>query len=110
MREAEVEACLKRVVEMNGGRAHKLYIFNGRGFPDRTCVFPGGKLLFVECKQPQGKRSAAQVFIMRQLQNLGFTCGTIWDCDEAYQIVNTFLSGEELPAWFFDLKQRRPTK
>ena len=56
--EAEVEAYLVKRVEALGGMCLKLRPPTGRGFPDRTCLLPGGYVLFVELKRPVGGRVA----------------------------------------------------
>ena len=54
-------------------KAYKLVFFVGRGFPDRTVLCPGGRILFIEFKTPTGRLSAHQVDVKNKLEGLGFT-------------------------------------
>ena len=72
-REATVESYLVNRVKALGGRASKLVDAGARGFPDRTCMFPYGKIFFVETKPPAGyDLSSPQERTHRKLRQHGF--------------------------------------
>lgn len=50
-KEAALEARCVQKVETAGGLALKLSIPGVRGFPDRSCLLPGGRVFFVEIKR-----------------------------------------------------------
>ena len=52
--ERQVEMYLKKGVEQKGGFAVKLNPAGAVGIPDRLCVLPGGRVIFVEVKRPSG--------------------------------------------------------
>lgn len=71
MRESEVEKALRLAVEHAGGVAYK-WVSPGRiGVPDRVCVFPGGRVIFVEVKSPTGRLRPAQETEIARLQSMG---------------------------------------
>ena len=47
-----------------------------RGEPDRICLLPGGKAVFVELKRPGKKPRPEQERALARLRNLGF--GAYW--------------------------------
>jgi hypothetical protein len=56
VKENAIENELVRRVRALGGRAEKVQVLGNRGFFDRLVLLPGGRVLFVECKRPQGGR------------------------------------------------------
>jgi Holliday junction resolvase len=56
IRENAVESELVRRVESAGGACEKVQSPGSRGFFDRLVILPGGLVVFVECKRPQGGR------------------------------------------------------
>lgn len=57
--EKEIEAKLVKLTRAYGGRCEKLVNVGFSGFPDRTLLFPGGLIMFVETKRPKGGRYSA---------------------------------------------------
>lgn len=73
MLEAPIEEHLIKRVAEAGGFTRKVVYQGRRGAPDRHCYLPGGRLLIVECKRPQGgELSALQVREIKKLAALGF--------------------------------------
>lgn len=71
--EKVVEAYLRRVILVIGGFCWKMNVMNVRGVPDRLCLLPGGRIIFVEVKRPKGGiLSQWQINIMAKLKNMGF--------------------------------------
>lgn len=66
-----------------GGRCEKLVNVGFAGFPDRTVLLPGGKVIFVETKRPKGGRySALQDKWRDWLHALGFSYYRIKDLEQ----------------------------
>lgn len=73
MKEASVEQAVRRITQELGGVCWK-WVSPGRiGVPDRICIFPGGRVVFVELKRPDLKdgRSPQQRKVAGILQRLG---------------------------------------
>lgn len=71
MREAVLEARLRRGVEALGGVCCKWTSPGRRGVPDRICILPGGRVYFVEMKAPGGRLSDWQKLQRDILLGLG---------------------------------------
>jgi hypothetical protein len=84
--EKQVETQLRKTVEAVGGKCYKLSAEFDAGFPDRLCVFPGGRTTFVECKAPGEVPRKLQLIILGQLKALG--------CD--VRVVDSFQSAREI--------------
>jgi hypothetical protein len=72
MRESAIEQKLKKAVEVSGGRCIKFSSPGMSGVPDRICLFPGGRVLFVETKAPGKTPRPLQEKRHRELRKLGF--------------------------------------
>lgn len=59
MLEKTLEAYFVHRVEWAGGIAEKTVSPGGRGYFDRVCVFPGGRVVFVELKRPKRSNTSA---------------------------------------------------
>jgi len=71
----------------------KLYTQAIRGFPDRTVLCPGGKVLFIEFKSNRGQLSAPQVLMKGRIETLGFKYHVCDKVGEAEAILRKFLHG-----------------
>lgn len=72
MCESSIEKRLVTEVERVGGWCLKLPAIHNAGLPDRICLFPGGRILFVELKAPGKKPRKIQLFMHRKIRALGF--------------------------------------
>ena len=72
MDEKTVERELVKRVKEEGGIAYKFSSPGRRSVPDRLCLFPGGKILFVECKAPGKKPTKLQAREHERLRAMGF--------------------------------------
>lgn len=67
-----VERKLVQQVKENGGMCIKLLCNHIQGLPDRLCLFPDGKIAFIELKTTGEKPKRIQVFMHNKLRKLGF--------------------------------------
>ena len=72
MRENQIEAKLKQMVEKQGGIAPKFVSPGLSGMPDRLVLLPGGHMAFVEVKAPGKVPRPLQEARHRMLRKLGF--------------------------------------
>ena len=71
--EKEIEQKLVAMVKRHGGLCLKWTCPGWSGVPDRICLLPGGRVIFVETKRPAGgKRGEMQKWWARKLSELGF--------------------------------------
>ena len=81
--EKEIEPKLVSIVKKHGGRCEKLVNVGFSGFPDRTLLFPGEKVIFVETKRPKGSKVAALQKKWREwLTAMGFSVWHIYDYNQ----------------------------
>lgn len=78
MLEKRIEGKCKQFVEKNGGYMFKLGGLGCVGLPDRLVLLPGGKVAFVEFKQPGKVPKPHQDRWLQRLDRLGFEA---WWCD-----------------------------
>ena len=83
MRENQIEAKLKQMVEKQGGIAPKFVSSGLSGMPDRLVLLPGGQIAFVEVKAPDKVPRPLQEARHRMLRKLGFK---VYVLDDAGQI------------------------
>ena len=73
MLESTLEQAARKYVRSIGGRFYKWVSPGENGVPDRICILPGGRVIFIELKRPGRKdgRSERQKKIFRVLEGLG---------------------------------------
>ena len=83
MIESGLERKFVEFVHKNHGLALKWVSPGVTGVPDRICIFPGGKVIFVELKRPgrADGRSARQKKMFRVLEGLGCKVWLVNDLD-----------------------------
>ena len=86
--ESSIEANVIRWAEGRmSGDALKLKGDGGRGFPDRTLLLPGSKIVFPELKRPgKGKRYEQQKRRIARLQELGFAADFCESLDDVIEL------------------------
>lgn len=92
MRERDIERHLRQAVREAGGKAYKFKSPGQRSVPDRMCVFPGGRVVFVECKAPGEQPTKAQERELESLRALGF----------AVRVVDSLTDIQDLKRRLFD--------
>ena len=83
--EKVVERRLVELVKINGGMCIKLLCDQLIGLPDRMCLFPGHKIVFVELKTTGQKPKRIQMYMHNKLQALGFRVEVI---DTVESVIN----------------------
>lgn len=83
--EKVVERKLVELVKINGGMCIKLLCDQLIGLPDRMCLFPGHKVVFVELKTTGRKPKRIQMYMHNKLRALGFRVEVI---DTVESVVN----------------------
>ena len=83
--EKVVERKLVELVKINGGMCIKLLCDQLIGLPDRMCLFPGHKIVFVELKTTGRKPKRIQAYMHNKLRALGFRVEVI---DTVESVIN----------------------
>ena len=83
--EKVVERKLVELVKINGGMCIKLLCDQLIGLPDRMCLFPGHKIVFVELKTTGRKPKCIQTYMHNKLRALGFRVEVI---DTVESVIN----------------------
>ena len=96
MREASVEARLRKMVERAGGKCLKWTCPGHTGVPDRIILMPGGRIYFAELKAPGEKERARQEYVQERLRKLGFKVFSSVDTFErALDVVTELLDDQK---------------
>lgn len=77
MIENTVEGYLRKKVRAVRGKCYKFVCPGHVGAPDRICIFPHGRVYFIETKAPGGKPRPTQLMFHRELAELGVTVRVI---------------------------------
>ena len=83
VRERDVERALIRQVRKAGGLCLKFVSPGWDGAPDRVCLWPGGRITFVELKAPGKKPRPLQIRRIEQLRELGFEVTVVDNLERA---------------------------
>lgn len=90
MLESAIEKRLvSRVENELGGLAIKLVEDGKRGWPDRTVILPGGRVVFVELKRKRGRLSHQQEARLDQLKAMGHHTYTAWSNEDVDALLIT---------------------
>lgn len=87
--EKDIERKLVELVKINGGMCIKLLCDQLIGLPDRMCLFPGHKIVFVELKTTGRKPRRIQLYIHEKLRQLGFRVEIIDTIEGVKQFINS---------------------
>ena len=87
MLERDIEKQLIRPVRKLGGLCLKFVTPGFTGVPDRLILLPGGRIVFVETKQPGKKERPRQRYVQDLLRRLGFTVYSTVDSVEKINYV-----------------------
>lgn len=87
-----VERKLVELMKINNGMCIKLLCNHILGLPDRLCLFPGGKLAFVELKTTGEKPKRIQIFMHKKLRALGFRVEVIDTVEGVIEFVDMMIN------------------
>ena len=85
--EKVIERKLVEAVKEKGGICIKLLSDYFTGLPDRLCLFPGQKAIFVELKSTGEKPRKIQVFVHNKLRALGFDVEVVDTIQGVYDLM-----------------------
>ena len=88
--EADLENEISHYVNCNGGLAFKLSA-PVRGWPDRTIIFEGGRIGFLEIKKPGGIVSPQQAHTIEILSNSGFPARIVDNFEDAKKFIDNLI-------------------
>lgn len=94
MIENTVEGYLRKKVRAVRGKCYKFVCPGHVGAPDRICIFPQGRVYFVETKAPGGKPRPSQLAFHRELAELGVTVRVIDTREKVRAFVEEVTAGE----------------
>lgn len=94
MKENTIEGYLRKRVRAAGGKCYKFVSPGHIGAPDRICIFPGGRVYFVETKAPGGKPRPSQLAFHRELAALGVAMRVIDTREKVREFVREVTEGE----------------
>ena len=84
--ESDIERVLVTGIESMGGQCLK----HGQdGWPDRIALLPGGRVVWVETKRPDGRVAELQKWRAAQLRKLGFRVEIPWSKEDVVQILDS---------------------
>ena len=86
-----VEHKLVEAVKSNGGMCIKLLCDQLIGLPDRMCLFPGHKIVFVELKTTGRKPKRIQMYMHNKLRALGFRVEVIDTVESVVKFVDNIV-------------------
>lgn len=86
--EKAIERKLVELCKENNALCIKLLTYQFIGLPDRLCLFPNGKAVFVELKTTNKKPRKIQLSVHKKLRDLGFDVRVIDSTNEVYNLIN----------------------
>ena len=86
-----VERRLVELVKINNGMCIKLLCDQLMGLPDRLCLFPGHKIVFVELKTTGRKPRRIQAYMHKKLRALGFRVEVIDSVEDVINFVEDIM-------------------
>lgn len=89
--EDDIEQAFCKHAKRLGCTPYKLIILRKKGFPDRTVLCPGGRILFIEFKKTGEDVDKTQSRVRTVLVDLGFKYHVCDNIGQAELILDTFL-------------------
>lgn len=85
--EKVVERKLVELTNLNGGMCIKLLSFHLLGLPDRLCIFPKSKIIFIETKTTKQKPRQIQLFTHDKIRKLGFRVEVVDTVEKVVEVI-----------------------
>ena len=92
--EKVVEQKLVELTKLNGGMCIKLLSFHLLGLPDRLCIFPKSRLVFVELKTTKQKPRQIQLFMHDKIRKLGFRVEVVDTVEKVVELIEDIITNE----------------
>ena len=86
-----IERKLVELCKLNNGLCIKLLSNFFIGLPDRMCLFPGGKIIFVELKTTGQKPRKSQILVHNKLQKLGFKVFVVDTTEQIIELIDKII-------------------
>ena len=86
-----VERKLVELVKINNGMCIKLLCDQLIGLPDRLCLFPNHKIVFVETKTTGQKPRRIQAYMHKKLRALGFRVEVIDSVEDVINFIENIM-------------------
>lgn len=86
-----IERKLVELCKINNGLCIKLLSNFFIGIPDRMCLFPGGKIAFVELKTTGQKPRKSQMLVHNQLRKLGFKVFVVDTTEQIIELIDKII-------------------
>lgn len=83
-----LERKLRQKVDQLGGWSIKLLATHTIGLPDRLCLFPGGKLVFVELKTTGKRTRKIQQKVHERIRSMGFRVEVIDTSEQIEKVIH----------------------
>jgi Holliday junction resolvase len=87
MKESILQGRIKAYLINDGWEVVKLILTSKPGIPDLMCL-KNGKIIFIEVKQPNGKLSKLQEYMINKLITIGFDTYVIRSVEQIKTIIN----------------------
>lgn len=91
-KEIDIESEYCKYAKKRNCLALKLIFLNKKGFPDRTTLCPGAKVLFIEFKRKDKEQSGPQKVVQKLLERFGFEYYVCDELGQAEKILDEFLA------------------
>lgn len=85
--ESEIENKMRQKLKAHGGIFFKFVSPSVSGVPDRICILPHGRIIFVELKREGGVVSPRQKYIHKKLRHLGVDVRVVIGMEQAMEFV-----------------------
>ncbi len=87
MKESILQGRIRAYLINDGWEVVKLILTSKPGIPDLMCL-KNGKIIFIEVKQPNGKLSKLQEYMINKLITIGFDTYVIRSVEQIKTIIN----------------------
>ena len=90
-----VERKLVELVKINNGMCIKLLCDQLIGLPDRLCLFPNHRIVFVETKTTGQKPRRIQAYMHKKLRALGFRVEVIDSVEDVINFIEDIMLNKQ---------------